>query len=71
MVLPVRHQRDGVPAGRAGLDVDAVHLDLRARLVGDAQRGVALVERVVAAEVERVPRVRERHPRRELAVEAD
>lgn len=71
MLLPMRHQRHGVPTGRARLHIDAVDLDVGAGLVGDPQRRVLLVERVVAAEVQRVPGVGERHPRGELAVEAD
>lgn len=71
MMLPMRDQRHRVPARRAGLHIHTVHLHVSTGLVGDSQRGVPLVERVVAAEVQRVPRVRERHPRGELAVEAD
>lgn len=71
MMLPMCNQCDRVPARRARLHIDAVHLDVCASLVGYPQRGVPLVERVVAGEVQRVPRVGERHPRRELAVEAD
>lgn len=71
MVLPVRDQSHRVAAGGAGLDADAVHLDLGAGLVGDAEGRVTLVEGVVTAEVQRVPRVREGHPRRELTVEAN
>lgn len=71
MVLPMCHQSHRVATRRAGLHIDAVHLDVCASLVADAQRRVSLVERVVAAEVQGVPGVRERHPGRELAVEAD
>lgn len=60
-----------LPTLRSGLDINAVHLDVRAGLVGNPQCSVPLVERVVAREVQRVPRVGERHPRWELAVEPD
>lgn len=71
MMLPMRDQRDRVPTRRAGLHIDAVHLDVSTSLVGYPQGGVPLVERVVAGEVQGMPRMGERHPCWELAVEAD
>lgn len=60
-----------VAARGTSLHIHAVHFDISAGAISNAQRCVSLVECVVAAEVESMPRVGERHPCRELAVETD
>lgn len=62
MVLPMRNQRYRVPTRRASFHINTIHLDVRSRLVRYPQGRVPLVERVVAGEVQRVPRVGECHP---------
>lgn len=70
-MLPMSHNRHGVPARGTSLYIDAVHFDVSASLVGDPESGVPFVERVVAAEVQGMPGLGERHPQWKLAVEAD
>lgn len=70
MMLPMRHQRHRIAAGRRGLDKRTVHLDVRPRLVGDAQSSVLLVEGVGAGVVQGVPVAGKGHPRRESALPA-
>lgn len=51
MMLPMSYQRYWVSTGRAGFDIHAVDFNVCSRLVSNAERGIPLVESIVATEV--------------------